>query len=1174
MKMLFKKFISGIKKQSGYTLAELSISTSIIAMLAVGGLSIMGKKNESDKVTLTNTKLATIETALKSYIRTNRYVPCPALPNLLESNTAFGNSVAYNTTTHLCDGGGLVNGTGALPVRTLNLSDDYTYDGWGRKFTYRSSDASGVRNDFDVNEFHGNIAIVDMKGVNKTDINELPPFNNGAVYVVISHGSNGRDVAYGKNTTSTPASLATGPERKNTDHSVSTYVQAPKSTTFDDIVIYGMKKKIMPPRNIAAPTQLDALACENARSVLSASRDDLNNFANSNGSTSAARADALFKSARKIANLCDNAPTIDLRPASLTDLAFWADADDALTLYGTAANTGASADCVTGPAPANGYFIGCWKDKSGNGHPAIQSTAAKKPTYVTNSLNSRPAINFDGTDDFLTAGANVPQAVSNGLTVFGVASVVDTNAATGQIASYVAAADGAGWQFSFAATTMNANITLKRTATWGTDTAAAASPPVSNQFNIYTGRVTATTDTQLYVNGGSPVTTTTAGGNIQYGASPEFNIGAKMAGTLRFLKGKIAEVIVYNRALTTNERQGIESYLSNKWAIPVSGATQQCPPGLTFQKTAAVPQGSCQCAIAGQVLFQELNNSSACFAGQNVTFNKCVANPDSYVTYNSAPFSAPPPSAGMALWLDANDCSTIKLSPGNKVNLWLDKSPAINSVLSTNASVSTAGNNLMQGVDANRPLYVTGAANNKSVVRFSGSSFMTSSSVITNAPGDDVSVLVVGAIKATNPITGPNPTYASYGSSVGSVGWSLYYNSASSYNPTFIVKRDDSWGSNISINNTKPPSTTASMNYVVMTGLTTDTKTTIFLNGQEITNIAANGGSINYGSNARFEIGSSAGGNNKLNGDIAEVIVYNRALATTERKAIEQYLAYKWQLFLDPVSPKDPATNTILGNGITSSTLRSWLDASDTSTVYPTSGCPGSGANSNEGDVVGCWVDKSPNGYSAQKVAGTGQPSYKLSRLNGKPAIVFNGTTNCLNHLTIPFGTGAYNNAMVFMVLQGGTSTVPGTPQIPYAISNTISNTYSFVVAASMGTYDYGVNAQRGINVSSLTPTPDLYAAPHIYELQFTASSTANTAFRFWVDGLEPTYAYNRSAASLAFTDGGTIGALQNGASSYAQMDLGEIIIYGNTAATYMSDIDRKKIEAYLSSKWNIAVTP
>lgn len=56
----------------------------------------------------------------------------------------------------------------------------------------------------------------------------------------------------------------------------------------------------------------------------------------------------------------------------------------------------------------NGSTVSQWSDKSGNGNNAVQATSASQPSYSTSALsNNRPAIVFDGINDWMTAGTSL-----------------------------------------------------------------------------------------------------------------------------------------------------------------------------------------------------------------------------------------------------------------------------------------------------------------------------------------------------------------------------------------------------------------------------------------------------------------------------------------------------------------------------------------------------------------------------------------------------------------------------------------------------------------------------------------------------------------------------------------------------------------------------------------------
>ena len=76
-------------------------------------------------------------------------------------------------------------------------------------------------------------------------------------------------------------------------------------------------------------------------------------------------------------------------------LAFWVRADTGLTLAGTT--------------------VSQWADLSGNNRHAAQGAAASQPTVVTNALNGKPVLRFDGVNDFLNF--NLPINGSTGLTI-------------------------------------------------------------------------------------------------------------------------------------------------------------------------------------------------------------------------------------------------------------------------------------------------------------------------------------------------------------------------------------------------------------------------------------------------------------------------------------------------------------------------------------------------------------------------------------------------------------------------------------------------------------------------------------------------------------------------------------------------------------------------------------
>lgn len=94
----------------------------------------------------------------------------------------------------------------------------------------------------------------------------------------------------------------------------------------------------------------------------------------------------------------------------------WFDPSDITTLF--------QDDAGTVPVTADGQTVGMMRDKSGNGHHALQVTAGSRPTYRT--AGGLSWLQFDGTDDFMVTNA-VDLTATDKATVFaGVRKELDT----------------------------------------------------------------------------------------------------------------------------------------------------------------------------------------------------------------------------------------------------------------------------------------------------------------------------------------------------------------------------------------------------------------------------------------------------------------------------------------------------------------------------------------------------------------------------------------------------------------------------------------------------------------------------------------------------------------------------------------------------------------------------
>ena len=201
----------------------------------------------------------------------------------------------------------------------------------------------------------------------------------------------------------------------------------------------------------------------------------------------------------------------------LSGLSYWLDAADGSKLS------------------LSGSNVTAWADSGALGVNFTQATAAQQPVYVTNAINGLPAVRFNGITNKLTS---VKTATCQ--TVFIV------NTARGYVDF-----DGIWGKDS------TLNIRLASATNW-------YYPGNNNDFAYGGG--------QMYINGisNSSFTANTPHLLSVISATPRASITTALGfftttGPNRWFKGDVGEVLVYNSALSTNDRQVVEAYLMSKW---------------------------------------------------------------------------------------------------------------------------------------------------------------------------------------------------------------------------------------------------------------------------------------------------------------------------------------------------------------------------------------------------------------------------------------------------------------------------------------------------------------------------------------------------------------------------------------------------------------------------------
>lgn len=192
---------------------------------------------------------------------------------------------------------------------------------------------------------------------------------------------------------------------------------------------------------------------------------------------------------------------------------------------------------------------------------AVQASASLKPTYRENVFNggSLPSVRLDGADDLMTFDGTF--LVDSNYTIFVVEQRRD-NGSDSYFISGTAAVANSNLILGYRDTD---TITQAHFANDLDYDLAAYSNPTPR---IHTFIFSKTTGKNYWMNGGTSAEAT----NAAQTTALISNAGASLGrySTVGWYNGDIGEVIIFTRALKTEERQSVEDYLSKKYAIKLS----------------------------------------------------------------------------------------------------------------------------------------------------------------------------------------------------------------------------------------------------------------------------------------------------------------------------------------------------------------------------------------------------------------------------------------------------------------------------------------------------------------------------------------------------------------------------------------------------------------------------
>lgn len=737
-----------------------------------------------------------------------------------------------------------------------------------------------------------------------------------------------------------------------------------------------------------------------------------------------------------------------------------------------------AADSSTVTLSSGTTNVASWADKSGLGNNA---TAVGTIPY-TAKINSVSAMNFPGTFSTYFAGS-----VSNSgptLTALSVFVMNTSSYATARILSLgkIGFGDFNNVLYTAAIERFYTNFDAFRDRTNRSAVIANFGVPVQvcSQFDG--------TNHTFYMNGTAGLSVASTG-NFGY---VNYDVGSSMNEENAVnLNGSIGEVVVYSTSLSTTQRQQLEGYLAWKWGIQ-----RNLPPDHPYK-----------------------NNSP--FMN---TLTLPVTPTLSIPSFNTSLF-LPTNFSGCILWLDAADRSTLftnstgttsLLVSGQTLSYWKDKSSQANNATNT----------------TNQPTVSFGAQNGLSVVNFSGSNYLnlTPSKLPNGSTPFSFFVLFRSSSSSTQ-------VYMSWGDTQNVLGFGR---APQLYITNYTLANDLYGASGIS-------DTTTFNSVYVINSVTVSTTINGWDNGNLFSSTNANVSQpLNIGTTFAY-IGVGQVNNALyipfyLNGQICEIVGYNRVLTTSERQQVEGYLAWKWGLQTNlpathpyskspfptvqyaPIPPQPPRITSGIWQPNQFTGLALWLDAADTSTIQTS------------GTTVIRVTDKSP---TPKTLTITNTVSYI-----SKQAIVFTNTNGRFNVSGMP--SAPYDILTV--------ATANSVTNIFRTLLRTLNTSNPFLL--NINTNDLGMwDGTAFRQFGSLTMIPNEKALVYA---SMASNNTIQASKNGTVSLTSPTPASNESAIAFIGNNTGTGGQPWG--------TLQEIVIYSTTLST----TQRQQVEGYLAWKWNL----
>lgn len=194
-----------------------------------------------------------------------------------------------------------------------------------------------------------------------------------------------------------------------------------------------------------------------------------------------------------------------------------------------------------------------------NNAQQLSATSNLHPTYISNCIKNLPCLNFNGSTTYMNTTQDF--GTVNALSLFAVVTINahgTTDSNDSSILSTSTWTTGKDFEFRIKYTKI-VDYQLPN----GTDVLSSATTSLSQTYLV-----------ELIDNGTTGIAYLNKSAGSSYSTGARKSLGILDIGSFngtgtrsRYLNGYIGEIIIFDRALRTDERQSVENYIYKKWGI-------------------------------------------------------------------------------------------------------------------------------------------------------------------------------------------------------------------------------------------------------------------------------------------------------------------------------------------------------------------------------------------------------------------------------------------------------------------------------------------------------------------------------------------------------------------------------------------------------------------------------